>query len=884
MSKKLIFSALLLLFAFSNGFSHDHRLKKGFIQQLVLRDLNNPTCLAIAPDGRIFITEKSGSVWVIQDGELITTPFLTVKTDEHGERGLGSIVLDPDFDKNGFVYIYYSVYNRNFNRLVRYTANGNKAIPNSAKILMDFDQLAGTIHNSGAMRFAADGTLFVSVGDGVSAGNGQRENNTLGKMIRINPDGSIPKDNPFYSKLEGKNRAIYAFGFRNPFTFDLSPSTGQILANDVGNTAWEEVNDVKAGKNYGWPITEGMRTTEEVPANYEDPLFTYPHGAKIGCAVVGGAFYEPEKVVFPEEFVGKYFFSDYCLGVISVMEPTTGKLVDTIMWGADQLSNMVVSKDGELYYLSFSNGELWKITYVGDGSPFISEQPASLLRVVGEDALFHISVYGDDLKYQWYVNDDPVAGATTDTFEVKSVIMGQNGDKIYCKVSNNLGEVNSKTVTLEVTNNQRPVPVITAPLANQKFVMGQKLPYEGGATDAEDGQLNADKLEWKIDFLHDEHAHPGMPYTSGITKGELEIPVIGETDTNVWYRIYLKATDSEGLTKEVYRDIYPIIDEFKVTSSPSNLNIGLDGTLFGTPYTKYAVRGNQRVLTAPVNQVRNDSLFKFIRWETRGTVSDLEISAGEQPEYKAIYEYEKPFFDGNGDGLKGRYYTNIEFKEPAEYERIDGVIDFYWNWFSPVGNGPNDSCSIHWKGSILAPITGEYTFHTEFDDGAKVQIHEAIVIDELDNQFEGTASNVIYLFAGERYNIDVWYIEKRWDCKMKLSWAYTGQELQIIPQKFLYSDRVSDSIRYPNGKESELYLYPNPADDQIIILFRSLVESIDKIEIYDANGKLVKDLVDQNNTNRYELKLDDFEQGVYFVRAYSDETVYESKFQKLPRQ
>lgn len=879
MCKKTSIISILLLFAFLAQ-AQEYRFKKGFIQQQVSNELVSPTCLAIAPDGRIFITEKGGNLRVMQDGELIGTPFLTLQVDEHGERGLGSVALDPDFEKNGYIYVYYSVYNKNFNRLSRFTANGNLAIPNSEKILMNFDKLDGTIHNSGAMRFGKDGTLFITTGDGVSSANSQDPESLLGKMIRINPDGSIPKDNPFYDEHKGVHRSIYAFGFRNSFTFDLNPKTGQILANDVGHDKWEEVNDVRAGKNYGWPTVEGKRSNQEVPDNYEDPLFTYPHGKTIGCAIVGGAFYQPETPTFPEEYEGKYFFSDYCLGVVSVLNPSNGDVVDTIMWGASLLSNMVVSSTGDLYYLSFLEGELWRIIYVGDGSPFISKQPEDLLRVVGEDAFFELDAYGDDLVYQWYANGLKLDNQTTDTLFLPSVKIEDDNTKIYCEISNKLGIQNTKTVTLSVTTNQRPIPQILSPTEGYKFVMGEKLPFSGKATDPEDGNLGKNQLEWKIDFHHDLHNHPSVPATSGMTSGVMEIPTIGETDTNVWFRVHLKATDSEGLSNSVYVDAYPIIHEFSVKTIPKKLQIGLDGTLLRAPYIQHGAEGNDRVLTAPEEQVKNDSMFKFAKWSSGSTENNRWISVSKDKEYTAVYEYKKRFYQGRGNGLTGKYFANTEFEEPTVFERIDPKIDFYWNWFSVIETGRTDSCSVHWSGSILAPITGLYTFTMEYDDAAKLDIGEVELMEDLEHQHEGEQSNTMYLFGGEQYNIDLWYVEKRWSCKMKLMWSYEEQEKQIIPQDYLYTERVSDSIEDPRKNLSQLFVYPNPAQDETTILFRSFKESLVRIEIYNTQGQLVKSIGSEKNINWYQLDLQDFQQGAYIIRAMSDQNSYLAWFSK----
>lgn len=788
--------------------AHDHVMKKGFVQEQITDQLVNPTCLVITSDRRIFITEKGGTIRIYQDGELLAEPFISLKVDQHGERGLGSVALDPDFDQNGHVYVYYSVYNTNFNRLSRFTANGNKAIPGSEKILMDFNKMNGTIHNSGAMRFANDGTLFITIGDGVVGQISQNLNSRLGKVIRLNKDGSIPTDNPMYNELSGENRAIYAYGLRNSFTADYNSETGTLLANDVGLSDWEEINEIKPGKNYGWPLIEGFRTEEDPPKDYSDPLFVYPHSNVDGCAIVGGAFYTPDQPVFPTEYLGKYFFSDYCTGVVRSLNPENGEVEDTIMTGADFLSNMVVSEWGDLYYLSFSLGELNRISYIGDGSPFIAKQPKDVLAVVGENATFEIEAYGDDLEYQWYKSGEKLLNNTTNVLTQNDVKLADSAALIYCLLTNAKGTIYTDTAQLLVTQNQRPVVSIDRTRLGDTYKMGGRLHFSGGAVDPEDGVLDASRLQWKIDFHHNLHFHPGMPKTNGIDSGSIFIPRTGETDTNVWYRVHLKATDNQGLTQEEFLDVRPEIGSINVKTFPFGLDVSLDGTLDKSPYSKPAVFGNQRVLTAAPRQLRNDSLFEFVEWENGSTENNRTIVVETTNTYTAHYSFTRLFVEGHGDGLLGKYYKNVHFQSPVFIERIDPIIDFFWNWSSPLGSSqPNEFVSIHWSGSVLAPITSMYAFTADFDDACRLKIADAVLIDRLDESGEKVRTNSIYLEAGSRYNIDIWYQQFRYSSRLKLLWEFEDLGPEILPQSFLYSSRSTDSLP-PNLLPSEFQVFP----------------------------------------------------------------------------
>src|SRR5437764_1117322 len=159
-------------------------------------------------------------------------------------------------------------------------------------------------------------------------------------MLRINRDGSIPPDNPFYNTATGSNRAIWALGLRNPFTFAFQPGTGRMFINDVGESTYEEINDGIAGSNYGWPITEGPTSN---PA-FRGPIYFYGHGA--GCAIVGATFYNPPVPQFPSSYTGKYFFADLCSGWIRVFDPTAGTATGFATLTAGNYSAIVSGKNG----------------------------------------------------------------------------------------------------------------------------------------------------------------------------------------------------------------------------------------------------------------------------------------------------------------------------------------------------------------------------------------------------------------------------------------------------------------------------------------------------------------------------------------------------------
>lgn len=342
-------------------------LLAGFTETTVASGLSRPTAMALAPDGRIFICEQGGTLRVVENGKLLATPFVTLNVDSGGERGLLGVAFDPEFGTTGFVYVYYTVPGSPaHNRVSRFTASGNVALPGSEHTILELESLSLTAlnHNGGAIHFGPDGKLYVAVGENAKTDNSQTLTNRLGKILRVNRDGSIPNDNPaafdgIVGTPQGDNRAIWAVGLRNPFTFAFHPLTGLMAINDVGANTWEEINVGAPGRNYGWPASEGPVAGN--PA-FTPPVYAYPHESE--CAISGGAFYAPAHPTFPAEYVNTYFFADLCGGWIHRID-TNGNVTE-FATNISSPVDLAVADDGALYYLagaSSSAGVLRRVQY-----------------------------------------------------------------------------------------------------------------------------------------------------------------------------------------------------------------------------------------------------------------------------------------------------------------------------------------------------------------------------------------------------------------------------------------------------------------------------------------------------------------------------------------
>ena len=241
---------LALLFLSPAIFPPDHAISP---VNGLLTGLNFPVSLGFAPDGRIFFTEKNtGNIRIIQtNGTLLPTPFATVNPIFNVEEaGLLGIALDPAFSSNNYAYVYYTYRDSGsftHGHIVRYTASANTGT--SPTDIFDVTSSApNTVyHNGGYIKFGPDGKLFAMVGEFHQGQQAQNQSSMTGKMLRMNPDGSVPSDNPTAGSLD------FAFGIRNSFGFDFDSSNNRLIATMAGPSSDDKILIIVKGGNYGWP-------------------------------------------------------------------------------------------------------------------------------------------------------------------------------------------------------------------------------------------------------------------------------------------------------------------------------------------------------------------------------------------------------------------------------------------------------------------------------------------------------------------------------------------------------------------------------------------------------------------------------------------------------
>lgn len=302
--------------------------------------LNAPWELVSVPDGRMFVTERPGTIRVITNGELQTEPLIAFEApfNEEGEGGLLGLAADPDFENNGYLYAYHSYLEGGgiANRVLRLKVNGDQAVIDK-ELLGNIP--GGTNHNGGRIKIGPDHMLYITTGERYEPELAQDQNSLGGKILRISLDGSIPADNPW------PNSPVYSMGHRNAQGLAWNPDNGYLYATEHGQRNYDEINRIEAGENYGWPEVEG---DEDDNGTYRAPL-----------AHSGDDTWAPSGVAFIEEgpwagsLLAANLRGEQLLHITLSEDGTQVEKVEPIFedeWG--RIRNVTAGEDGKLYILT----------------------------------------------------------------------------------------------------------------------------------------------------------------------------------------------------------------------------------------------------------------------------------------------------------------------------------------------------------------------------------------------------------------------------------------------------------------------------------------------------------------------------------------------------
>ncbi|MCI0615592.1 PQQ-dependent sugar dehydrogenase, partial [bacterium] len=489
-----------------------------------------------APDGRIFVWQREGIIRIYKNGQLLPTPFIDISSQVNigGDRGLLGVAIDPNVAQTGYVYLLYVFepfgnpdhHNPRTARLTRVTAdpsNPDVALPGSEVVLLGtlgippcslYDPGSDCIaddsdsHTIGTVQIAPDGTLYVGSGDGAwynfadpQALRAQDLDSLNGKILRINPDGTAPADNPFYDGTNSNQSKVFAYGLRNPFRFTLDPVLGEPMIGDVGWSAYEEI-DRGRGLNFGWPCFEGNNPQPEYQAAFQEcqeldpasvtyPIYTYNH--QIGGTVVGGVYYTATK--YPVQYQGTFFFGDYVSSWIKrAVFDSNGNLisVEDFASNADAPVSFSLGPDGWIYYVSITTGELRRIKY---GGPFAnaSANPTSgysPLNVAFSSA-GSSDPGGQTITFFWDFGDgntstQPNPNHTYTSGTVQTFVA-------TLTVTNEDDESSSDSVSITV-GSLPPTSEIDSPPDGTVVDPGDVVNFSGNGTDPDDGNLPASAM------------------------------------------------------------------------------------------------------------------------------------------------------------------------------------------------------------------------------------------------------------------------------------------------------------------------------------------------------------------------------------------------------
>lgn len=360
---------LIDLFTFGIfGLSGHYKTETVFIgvqRAVVASGLTSPVDFRFLPDGRILVAEKGGAIKVVDKfGNVLAQPLLTLSVNTVGERGVSGLAVDPQFATNGHIYVAYTTAAIK-DRLSQFTVIGNSAALGTEKVFLESPDTVANYHHGGGLAFGPDGKLYWGKGDNFIGANAQDLTNMYGKILRFNSDGSTPSDNPVLPA--GSLPQIYAYGLRNPFRLNFTP-TGRLLVADVGNLAFDELNNVTAGGNYGWPGSEGLCTSS--CTGLINPIYTYPRGS--GSALSAVLAYNG--ALFPE-YQNKVFIADMVQGWMKVLTCNSTYTSCSAPQDFDPKAGTTVvlaqgpGADGGIYQLIYSTGTLLRISPAGSPPP-----------------------------------------------------------------------------------------------------------------------------------------------------------------------------------------------------------------------------------------------------------------------------------------------------------------------------------------------------------------------------------------------------------------------------------------------------------------------------------------------------------------------------------
>ncbi len=492
-----------------------------------------------------------------------------------------------------------------------------------------------------------------------------------GAILRVNPaTGAGLPGNPLATSTDANARRIIAYGLRNPFRINVRPGTNEVWAGDVGWSTWEEVNRlVDPGgpvvENFGWPCYEGQgRQSGYDGANLNicenlygqagavtAPRFTYNHGSQVvagepcptgSSSVAGIAFYQGGP--YPASYDGALFFADYSRDCIWAMKadasglPVPGLLESFVAPAANPV-DVQISPAGELFYADFDGGAIRRIQFASANQPPVAvatanptSGPAPLPVVF--DGSGSSDPDGDPITYAWDLDgdgvyDDSTAAQPTFTYTQTGTFT------VRLRVADTAGASGISDPIVITVGNTPPTASIVSPPGSLTWRVGDVINFSGSGSDPQDGTLPASALSWSLILHHcpsNCHTHPLQNFV-GVASGSFTAP---DHEYPSHLELVLTATDSGGLTSTASVTMQPRTVILTLRSSPSGLQLVLNGSSATTPFTRTVIARSNNSISAPSPQSLNGASYSFSSWSDGGAQTH-NITASASTTYRAFF-------------------------------------------------------------------------------------------------------------------------------------------------------------------------------------------------------------------------------------------------------
>lgn len=589
------------------------QLPAGFALKTLVYHLVYPTDMAFLPNGDILVTEKGtgygdaelAHVRLVRNGVLRADPVLTLGVNTIWESGLQTIAIDPDFEVNHFVYLWYATGQSAIGwdgastlRLSRFRLDVEAGVIDPASEEIILGGLAWSeVHHGGSMIFDGEGNLLLGIGDGgsfiipnIPIDRSQDMATLRGKVLRIRPGAqgyTVPADNPFVGEAMARPE-IYALGLRNPYRMAYRAADDSIYLADVGSSKWEEIDRLEPGANYGWPLYEGPCAYGDpaldcatTPISYTRPLVYYLHDVQSWGAITALVFYDFDG--FPAELRGRPFFADFVARTVATAKLENGGFtIEPFAQSVGQLVDMEATSSG-LYVLDHTGGTLSLIYYTGADN-HVPVAALALEPGVGRAPLrVTLSAAGstdsDDLflEYHWDFGDGQQTITTSPG--VEHVYQTDGNYTASLKVVDARGG-ESETISVPVTVYSGEFPKIelsnlTEP-GRANYYGGDRVQYKVSRRNGAAG-LDADTpYTWDIDFYHNDLVQQTVSQAAtdaGILNIATATPGLAVNDR---YRFSLTMHTATGQEVRVQRDLLPTITTLQLESWPAPTNVSVN--------------------------------------------------------------------------------------------------------------------------------------------------------------------------------------------------------------------------------------------------------------------------------------------------------------------